>query len=252
MVRFVTLGSVAMYTAGGCDLVPGATQSKRLALLAYLSRAPVHRRDTLLGVFWPELDHAHARGALTRAVYYLRQLIGREAVRSVGRDSLMLSPDHLWVDVRAFREALECGDHAAAVELYQGEFLEGLFLTRTPAFEEWLEGQRRRLRLMAEEAAQSLVLDAQEQGDVHQAIRWAERSLAISPSDETAVYRLIKALARSGDRAGALQVFRHFADRLRGEYELEPATFLSDLAERVAHWEGPTALDENGDEEEET
>ena len=39
MVRFVTLGSVAMYTAGGCDLVPGATQSKRLALLAYLSIA---------------------------------------------------------------------------------------------------------------------------------------------------------------------------------------------------------------------
>ncbi len=244
MVRFVTLGSVAMYNADGCDLVPGATQSKRLALLAYLASAPVHRRDTLLGVFWPELDHARARGALTRAVYYLRRLVGREAVRSVGRDSLMLPPESLWVDVQAFREALEAGDHAAAVELYGGEFLQGLFLKRTPAFEEWLDGQRRRLRLMAEEAAQHLVLDAQEKGDLHRAIWWAERSLTISPDDETAVYRLIKALARSGDRAGALQVFRHFADRLRGEYDLEPATFLSDLADRVATWAGPMALDE--------
>jgi DNA-binding SARP family transcriptional activator len=252
MVRFVTLGSVAMYTAGECDLVPGATQSKRLALLAYLSSGPVHRRDTLLGVFWPELDHSRARGALTRAVYYLRQLVGRDAIRSVGRDSLMLSPERLWVDVRAFREAVEGGDQAAAVGLYGGEFLEGLFLTRTPAFEDWLDGQRRRLRLMAEEAAQHLVLDAQVQGDLHKAIWWAERSLAISPNDETAVYRLIKALARSGDRAGALQVFGHFSDRLRGEYDLEPATFLSELADRVATWPGPKVLDDNGDEEEET
>jgi DNA-binding SARP family transcriptional activator len=104
---------------------------------------------------------------------------------------------------------------------------------------------------MAEEAAQGLVVGAQEQGDLHKAIWWAERSLIISPTDETAVYWLIKALARSGDRAGALQVFSHFADRLRGEYDLEPATFLSDLADRVAHWEGPTALEEDGDEEEE-
>jgi DNA-binding SARP family transcriptional activator len=245
MVRFVTLGSVAMYSAGGCDLVPGATQSKRLALLAYLSSGPVHRRDTLLGVFWPELDHSRARGALTRAVYYLRQLAGRDAVRSVGRDSLMLSPERLWVDVRAFREAVERGERAAAVELYGGEFLQGLFLTRTPAFEDWLDGQRRRLRLMAEKAAQNLALDAQEQGDLHRAIWWAERSLAISPSDETAVYRLVKSLARSGDRAGAIQVFRHFADRLRGEYELEPADFLSELADRVAHWGGPAAPDED-------
>jgi len=251
MVRFVTLGSVAMYTEGGCDLVPGATQSKRLALLAYLASGPVHRRDTLLGVFWPEMDHSRARGALTRAVYYVRQLVGRDAVRSVGRDSLMLSPDGLWVDVREFREAVALGEHAAAVELYGGEFLQGLFLTRTPAFEDWLDGQRRRLRLMAEEAAQHLALDAQEQGDLHRAIWWAERSLAISPSDETAVYRLIKSLARSGDRAGAIRVFRHFADRLRGEYDLEPATFLSELADRVATWAGPKVLDENGEEEEE-
>jgi DNA-binding SARP family transcriptional activator len=215
MVRFVTLGSVAMYTADGCDLVPGATQSKRLALLAYLSSAPVHRRDTLLGVFWPELDHGRARAALTRAVYYLRRLVGGEAIRSVGRDSLMLSPEHLWVDARAFREAAERGEHAGAVELYGGEFLQGLFLTGTPAFEEWLDGERRRLRLMAEEAAQGLVVGAQEQGDLHKAIWWAERSLIISPTDETAVYWLIKALARSGDRAGALQVFKRRSSETR-------------------------------------
>ena len=130
MVRFVTLGSVAMYTAGGCDLVPGATQTKRLALLAYLSSGPVHRRDTLLGVFWPDLDHSRARGALTRAVYHLRQLVGRDAVRSVGRDSLMLSPESLWVDVRAFREAGEGGDQAAAVELDGGVCHEATCLAR--------------------------------------------------------------------------------------------------------------------------
>ncbi len=177
--------------------------------------------------------------------------VGNDALPSLGRDSLMLSPERVWVDVWAFREDVERGDHAAAVDLYKGEFLQGLFLTEVPAFEEWLDSQRRRLRLMAEESAQYLVLEAQERGDLHQAIWWAERCLSISPSDETAVYRLVKALARSGDRAGALTVFRHFADRLRCEYELEPATFLSELADHVAHWSGPTALEEDGSEEEE-
>ena len=31
------------------------------------------RRDTLLGVFWPELEQDRARNALSKAVYFLRQ-----------------------------------------------------------------------------------------------------------------------------------------------------------------------------------
>ena len=64
MLRFYTLGAFELLDGDppSVRLVP--TQSKRLALLAYLALAlprGFHRRDTLLALFWPELSDEDAR-----------------------------------------------------------------------------------------------------------------------------------------------------------------------------------------------
>jgi hypothetical protein len=45
-------------------------------LLAAAAPGPVHRRDILLSLFWPDLNAARGRAALSRAVHYLRTSLG--------------------------------------------------------------------------------------------------------------------------------------------------------------------------------
>ena len=74
MIRFYTLGSLALKAHDGRQLRSVLAQPKRVALLAYLAACgerETHRRDTLLGVFWPDMDEARARHALNQALYVL-------------------------------------------------------------------------------------------------------------------------------------------------------------------------------------
>ncbi|HVD33509.1 MAG TPA: hypothetical protein VNC19_08030, partial [Gemmatimonadales bacterium] len=66
MIQFHTLGRLDLRGPDGVELRSVLQQPKRLGLLAYLAVATprrFHRRDTLLGLFWPELDQEHARAA---------------------------------------------------------------------------------------------------------------------------------------------------------------------------------------------
>ena len=68
MIRFYTLGSLDLQASDGRQLKSVLAQPKRVALLAYLAacgKGDSHRRDTLLGLFWPDLDESRARPART-------------------------------------------------------------------------------------------------------------------------------------------------------------------------------------------
>src|SRR2546422_7475057 len=70
MIEFRLLGTLHLTDAEGREVTSLLTRSRRLALLAYLAAARprgLHRRDTLLALFWPELDVEHARAALRQA-----------------------------------------------------------------------------------------------------------------------------------------------------------------------------------------
>ena len=63
-IQFRTLGTLDLRAADGRELHSLLAQPKRIALLAYLCIAQprgYHRRDTLLGLFWPDSDQEHAR-----------------------------------------------------------------------------------------------------------------------------------------------------------------------------------------------
>ena len=89
MIELRTMGAVDLRGPRGNELRAVLQQPKRLALLCYLAIARprgLHRRDTLLALFWPELDQEHARAALRRALYFLRQAIGPEVIPGRGDD----------------------------------------------------------------------------------------------------------------------------------------------------------------------
>jgi tetratricopeptide (TPR) repeat protein len=149
------LGAVDLRSEDGNEVGSVLAQPKRVALLAYLavnSARGYVRRDTLLGVFWPELDEAHARGALNTAVYQLRRSLGNNVIVSRGEE-LTLNEQAITADSAAFERAVKAGDHASAVELYRGELLEGWFVDDSPAFDMWLSLERLRLNALAAKCA---------------------------------------------------------------------------------------------------
>ena len=80
MLRLRLLGSQELERTDGADASEVFAQPKPFALLAYLACRTdgFLRRDTLLAVFWPELDTFAARRALRNALYQLRQALGEE------------------------------------------------------------------------------------------------------------------------------------------------------------------------------
>lgn len=225
-IELGTLGTLTVRDHRGAQLDHVAAQAKRVALLAYLALTTDAgancRRDTLLALFWPELDDYHAHAALRQAVHVLRQAIGHDAVVTRGRFEVGLNPEVVRCDARAFVRLAEAGDHAAAVQLYRGPFLDGFYLSGAIAFERWLEEVRARLARVAARSAWQLAQAAEGAGDIGSATHWAERATAILPNDEDAAVRLITTLWRIGNRTRAVDAYRRHARSLRAEYGLEP------------------------------
>src|SRR5689334_4684023 len=99
MIELRTIGTVDLRRAPGGELRSVLQQPKRVALLVYLAVAKPgawHRRDSLLGLFWPELDQEHGRAALRRAIYFLRQALGAEVLAGRGDEEIGIEPAALW------------------------------------------------------------------------------------------------------------------------------------------------------------
>jgi len=121
MLRLVALGGLALTDASGAVV---AEQRRRLALLALLATGGRLglTRDKLVGYLWPEHPAERSRHALEQLLYHLRRQLGIDAV--VGRDPLRLDAGVIAADVVEFDAAMAGGDHARAVELYGGPFLD--------------------------------------------------------------------------------------------------------------------------------
>jgi len=235
MIELRALGTIELRNGAGERIESVLVHSKRLALLVYLCTShPVQltRRDTLVALLWPELDDAHARGALRFELSRLRRALGHDALCGEGAKAVGVNPERIWYDASAFEAALDGGRLADALELWRGEFLPGLHVPGGE-FQRWLDGTRARLARRAVDAATRLRARAEERGDVSGAVRWARRGTELAPYDETAWHHLLSSLDRAGDRAGALAAYNTLATQLRDELEVEPSPETRTLADRI-------------------
>ncbi len=234
--RFDLLGSLDLTATDGGRVLSIVAQPKRVALLAYLAigadRA-FKRRDSIVGVFWPDFDNEKARHALRQAVYVLRRSLGTAAIVSRGDDDIGLDRSELWCDAVAFEQALAADRPDCAMELYRGQLLPGFYLSGSVEFEHWLDAERMRLERLAADAAWKLAASQEMAGDGSGALRWARKAKEIQPFDESMIRRLMELHTRLGDRAGALNTYEEFARLLKAELEAEPARETTDLVGRI-------------------
>ena len=244
VIQLRTLGALDVRATDGTPVRPILAQPKRFALLAYLALARprgYHRRDTLLAIFWPDLDGEHARGALSRAVYYIRRSLGDGAVSRNGGDDVGVPEGQLQCDALAFEAAVDTGKLDDALALYRGDLLEGFFISDAPEFERWLEDERSRLRGRAAQAAETLAVREERSGNLPLALHWARRGADLAPYDEASFGRLARLLDRTDGRPAALLAYEAFARRLKDDLDVEPSPETDALMAEIRRREKPSA-----------
>jgi DNA-binding SARP family transcriptional activator/Tol biopolymer transport system component len=235
MIEFRTLGALDLRRKGGRELDSLLAQPKRIALLTYLCLAKPHgfqRRDTILGLFWPDSDQTRARASLRRALHVLRLSLGDSALQSRGDDEIAVNLDEVWCDVHAFETQLAQNHPLDALELYRGDLLPGFYIDEAPSFERWLSAERTRFRSMAASAAGLAAKSEEARRNFTAAVSWAREAANLS-DDEQAVRQLMEVLIRAGDQAGALRVYERFAARLVADLGAQPSIETATIAARL-------------------
>ena len=233
MITCRTLGPVEL-------LVDGAAAPsellwrKHLALLVYLARSPkrARTRDHLIGLLWADKPESAARHSLNEAMRVLRRCAGESSLDTEG-GQVRLAPDAVELDTDRFEALVTAGDWQGAAELVTGEFLEGFGIPDASAFEDWLTGERLAWQRRMVDALQRRVGQLLDRGDAGSAVELAQRALTLDPTSDAAVRGLMRPLAVSGDRAGALARYEAFVSRLRSEVGTAPDADTQALAERV-------------------
>jgi len=236
MIEFRALGPAQIDGPEGTEPQSVLARPKLLGLLSILaagSSRGFHRRDSLIGLFWAELDQERARSAVRQSLYRLRGFLGESVVVTRGDDEVGLSAEGFWCDVTAFEAELKEDRREAALRHYRGDLLDGLYVPDAPEFERWLDERRKQLRERASRAAWELAEIEAGRRNTVAAGEWTRHARDLAPLDERLLRRVIKLLDRLGDRSGAVREYEEFARRLADELELEPSPETRALIERV-------------------
>ena len=235
MLSFRVFGELSLSGPDG-PLTGRATQRRRLALLAVLAVArgrPV-TRDKLVALLWPDADTERSRHGLADSLYVLRDALGDDVIVVTG-DALSLNPDGISSDVMAFEDAIEKGERERACEIYEagGVFLDGIHLSDAGEFERWADSVRARLESIYRKTLDALATEASARGDSAVAVGWWRKLAAADRLSSRVTLGLMRALADSGDRAGALEVARIHASIVQAELESAPDATVTAFAESL-------------------
>lgn len=225
MIRLRTLGVVSLRTADGTEQFGVLAHPRQFGLLAYFAVAGLDgyvQRETLLGMFWPDSDDQHARASLRQVLHGLRHELGPDIITAHGDNHLLFNSQRVWCDVTEFEAAIRQRDHLAAVELYSGPFLRSFYVRSAPEFERWVQSKRHRLERRYEMALEDLAAAAESAGDLRNAVDWWDRLVEQDRCKARYVLRLMQALAKYGDRAGALEVSEGYERAIRDDLDMDP------------------------------
>lgn len=248
MLELQTFGGLELRRAGGDRIEALAGHTKRLALLAYLAveacgeRVP---REQVAALLWSDRTDERARNSLRVALSRIRHATDPTVLGGAGEPSVWLVRDHVRPDVVGFREALDAGDHARALELYRGDFLAGVRVEGASRFRRWRDERRGEYRRRAYEAALSLGAEARQASDLASAEVAFRTALDLAPLREEAAEKLIRTLADRGRTADAVRLYEAFGRRRRDELDLTPSPELEELVERMKR--APTGGRPEGD-----
>lgn len=165
-------------------------------MLAYLALTPGAQapRASLATRFWGEGGEDDARNNLRQVLFRIRRSLGTASgALALEGDTVGLDTALIETDALTFQRLASRGEEASLAEaaaLYRGELLEGLDVGE-PSFDEWLRGERERLRQLGIDVLSRFLAKDLERGRREAAIQTALRLLAMDPLREDVHQTLI-------------------------------------------------------------
>ena len=241
-VIFKTLGFPAICAADG-SAVPVKTR-KALAVLGYLMRSQQlsETRVALGTLLWSDSDKHKAAVSLRQSVRHLRAVEQRVGLSIITADTVRISiiPGTVRCDVDEVHTCLSensLPSLARAVELVQGDFLQGLD-SIDPAFSEWLVVEQERVRATLLSKATSLLEILTRNGFSERATLVARFLLKLEPAQEFAHQVLIRMYLEQGQRERAVQEFRDCEREMRLHFDTAPSAETRALLNDKTRGEG--------------
>lgn len=225
---------------GSENLPPLATQ-KTQSLLAYLiiHRNQSHSRQKLATLFWGDYDEPRALHSLATALWRIRKQLGEEFLMT-DAETVQFNPLFpYWLDVAEFEERLlgakmdakrlnnaSVTQLAEAVELYRGDFLEGLY-------EDWCLDERYRLEWLYLQALRKLIDWHEQQGSALALLAYAQSYLAHDPLDEKVHLSAMRAYMQQGDLLAARRQWQRCCETRLAELHLLPSPLMVEQAKSI-------------------
>jgi DNA-binding SARP family transcriptional activator/tetratricopeptide (TPR) repeat protein len=233
LLRLRTLGGLSIFS-GETPLSGVASRRRSLALLALAASSGEDgiSDEHALATLWPDFDAPRGRNNLKQVVYTLRQALGPNVfVRNA--TTLRIDPSVISVDLWDFERAVSKGAATEAAELYTGPFLDGFHIRDLNEFERWVDAERARLAHLYTGALKVLALGADAAGNHEYAIAWWRKLVTVDQLNDQYAQSLIRALADSGDIAGALQHARIHENLLQQELDVKPGPAFQRLVQEI-------------------
>lgn len=213
---------------------------KTTFLLAYLllNRHTAVSREHLAFVLWDDVSEEEARANLRRHLHDLTQRLpkGEDWVLRDMKTVQWNPAAPVWLDIAEF-EAL-CQDTnrlTEAIALYTGDLLQA-------SYEEWINAERERYQVLFLSTLAGLMVRERDRGDLFQAMIYARQLLSQDPLREDVVREYMLMRHASGDRAGAIQLYQQFKERLAEELGVEPMVETAELFEQLSNSQSPVVL----------
>jgi len=228
-----------MEVAGPDGVLLAIPLRKARLLLAFLAvnAGRSESRERLASLFWSDRSDEQARASLRQALATLRAAIGE-----IGSDLIRFTTggvrcaaEGLITDVGEFERAARSMDLEGVGPLstrYRGELLAGEII-REPLFADWLSAERERTKALATSVIQKLCDALLSKGDANAAIDAGHSLMHVDPLREDSHRLLIRALAQSGDRSGALSQYLRLCRTLERELGVTPDAETESLIRQI-------------------
>jgi DNA-binding SARP family transcriptional activator len=223
-------------TCGGRTVALGASQEARLLKLVAVTGGGIHVEQAIEAL-WPEVEPGAGRHRLRTVLYRLRHaaadVVSREGERLVLGPEVRLDLAQFTSEARQV-QALRGHDLTAALAVARSAIARyrGPLLPHDP-YEEWAEEPREAARRAMLDVLDLCAEAAAQRGDLDQARRMVERSIALAPYDDHRYLEVASILHRQGRKGAALSVLRRARSAL-AELGVGPPRQLVDLERQVA------------------
>ncbi|WP_244499819.1 BTAD domain-containing putative transcriptional regulator [Tardiphaga robiniae] len=219
------LSLLGRFVLTGPNGAVGLPNKKLSGLLAYLAcTAPEPQpREKLSTLFWGSYFDAQAKQNLRQSLFKLRQILGRDALKSDG-EFVSLNTTVILCDVSRFEALVREGGRDAlgeAADLYRGRFVDDIGVTEE-GWSDWLAGERQRFQELALNAIVGLGEKELAAGRADHALKAGQRASALNNMREDAHRLIMQALSATGRKAEALKYYQDVVTLLKRELNTEP------------------------------